>query len=158
MVKHVCQGRQAYKALGSWPLISIREACGMAEELLKPLEVGEGRTARPIPPFRQVAETRAARSLPALAPRPAQRNSGRLDLIVLPATGGAPASDITRQDVLSHVLRPLEAAGHVGTVHRIRPLGNVIFRSAAAEGLMERDFTLGLRGALPSLVTGTWLR
>jgi hypothetical protein len=153
-VKYVRQGRQTYRTLGSWPLTPLKEAREKAAEFRKALESGGdppgGRKDGPGPVFRQVAEALAARFIPPLSLRSAKRRRYYLDRIALPALGAVPVRELTPQAVLNQVLRPMEATGNLDTMHRVKSLISMIFRFAVAEGDMERDFTLDLRGALPS--------
>jgi hypothetical protein len=157
-VKYVRQGRQTYRILGSWPLTSLKEAREKAAEFRKALEPGwdpsAGKKGGLGPVLRQAAEAWAARFLPPLALRSAKRHRCYLDRIALPALGDVPVEALTPQAVLNQVLRPAEATGHIGTPHRVKSLLSLIFRFAVAKGAMERDFTLDLRGALPSAPRG----
>ncbi|MDR1312258.1 MAG: site-specific integrase [Deltaproteobacteria bacterium] len=68
---------------------------------------------------------------------------------ILPAIGGRRLDRITPPTVLNEVLRPIEAEGKLETLYSVKTILSQIFRYAVANGLMERDFTLDLKGAFP---------
>ncbi|MDR1313302.1 MAG: hypothetical protein LBQ12_06295 [Deltaproteobacteria bacterium] len=99
------------------------------------------------PSFRVVAPDWADKRLPALAPKTRQKSQNFLDEKILPFIGDLPLTDIGPQTVLSQVLRPIEARCNIETLHKAKSLLSQIFRYAVANGLVELDFTLDLKGA-----------
>ncbi|MDR3155447.1 MAG: tyrosine-type recombinase/integrase [Deltaproteobacteria bacterium] len=154
-VKYSRQGRETLKSLGLWPLVPLKEARAKAAAFRKELAEGNGlsREAKE-PAFREVAEDWAARFLPLLAPRTGGRYRFYLDMLVLPVLKDLKVKDVTPRIILDQILRPVEVTGHVETLYRVKTLLSKIFRFAVAAGLMERDFTLDLRGALTPLTHG----
>lgn len=84
-----------------------------------------------------------------------RRNAGKvtswLEKDVFPHIGKLPISTIRAKDVLDKVARRMEARGIHESVHRIVQICSQVFRYAVAIGLVERDVTVDLRGALVSV-------
>lgn len=74
-----------------------------------------------------------------------------LEKDVLPFIGKLPVSSIRAKDVLDRVARRMEARGIHESAHRIVQICSQVFRYAVAVGLVERDVTVDLRGALTSV-------
>ncbi|MQA40429.1 tyrosine-type recombinase/integrase [Rugamonas aquatica] len=68
---------------------------------------------------------------------------------LFPYIGALPISTIKPRDVLITVQR-MEARGAVESAHRVRQVCGQVFRFAVASGLIERDITADLKGALAS--------
>lgn len=71
-----------------------------------------------------------------------------LEKDVFPHIGYLPIADIKARDVLDKVARRMEARGIHESTHRIVQICSQVFRFAVASGLIERDVTADLRGAL----------
>lgn len=71
-----------------------------------------------------------------------------LEKDVFPHIGYLPIADIKAKDVLDKVARRMEARGIHESTHRIVQICSQVFRFAVASGLIERDVTADLRGAL----------
>jgi integrase len=67
---------------------------------------------------------------------------------VFPFIGKLPVSTIRAKDVLDKVARRMEKRGIHESAHRIVQICSQVFRYAVAVGLVERDVTADLRGAL----------
>ena len=67
---------------------------------------------------------------------------------VFPFIGKLPVSTIRAKDVLDRVARRMEKRGIHESAHRIVQICSQVFRYAVAVGLVERDVTVDLRGAL----------
>jgi integrase len=74
-----------------------------------------------------------------------------LEKDVFPFIGRLPISTIRAKDVLDKVARRMEARGIHESAHRIVQICSQVFRYAVAVGLVERDVTVDLRGALVSV-------
>ncbi|MDR6857882.1 phage integrase central domain-containing protein [Variovorax guangxiensis] len=74
-----------------------------------------------------------------------------LEKDVFPFIGKLPVSTIRAKDVLDKVVRRMEARGIHESAHRILQICSQVFRYAVAIGLVERDVTVDLRGALVSV-------
>ena len=74
-----------------------------------------------------------------------------LEKDVFPFIGKLPVSTIRAKDVLDKVARRMEARGIHESAHRIVQICSQVFRYAVAIGLVERDVTVDLRGALVSV-------
>lgn len=71
-----------------------------------------------------------------------------LEKDVFPFIGRLPVSTIRAKDVLDKVARRMEARGIHESAHRIVQICSQVFRYAVAVGLVDRDVTADLRGAL----------
>jgi integrase len=74
-----------------------------------------------------------------------------LEKDVFPFIGKLPVSTIRAKDVLDRVARRMELRGIHESAHRIVQICSQVFRYAVAVGLVERDVTVDLRGALASV-------
>lgn len=74
-----------------------------------------------------------------------------LEKNVFPFIGKLPVSTIRAKDVLDRVARRMEEHGIHESAHRIVQICSQVFRYAVAVGLVERDVTVDLRGALASV-------
>ena len=70
---------------------------------------------------------------------------------ILPAIGNVPVSLITPQLLLEKVLRPMERREVIYSAHRVRTIISQALRYGIACGLLDRDSTVDLRGALPPI-------
>lgn len=74
-----------------------------------------------------------------------------LEKDVFPFIGRMPVTTIKAKDVLDKVARRMEARGIHESTHRIVQICSQVFRYAVATGLVERDVTVDLRGALATI-------
>lgn len=74
-----------------------------------------------------------------------------LEKDLFPFIGGMPIDKIKPRDVLDKALRKIEARGSIDTAHRAKQICGQVFRYAVAVGLVERDVTADLRGALAAI-------
>jgi integrase len=70
-----------------------------------------------------------------------------LEKDVFPSIGGKPVSAIKPLDVLATVQK-MEARGAIDSSHRVKQICGQVLRFAVASGLVERDVTVDLKGAL----------
>ncbi|EJL77467.1 Integrase [Variovorax sp. CF313] len=71
-----------------------------------------------------------------------------LEKDVFPFIGKLPVASIKAKDVLDKVARRMEARGIHESAHRIVQICSQVFRYAVAVGVIERDVTTDLKGAL----------
>lgn len=74
-----------------------------------------------------------------------------LEKDVFPFLGKQPITTIKAKDVLDKVARRMEARGIHESAHRIVQICSQVFRFAVATGVVERDVTVDLRGALVAI-------
>jgi integrase len=67
---------------------------------------------------------------------------------IYPSIGTIPAALITPQLLLEKVLRPMEKRGIIYSAHRVRTIVSQTLRYGVSCGVVERDSTVDLRGAL----------
>ena len=70
---------------------------------------------------------------------------------IFPTIGNVPVSLITPQLLLEKVLRPMERRDVIYSAHRVRTIISQALRYGIACGLLDRDSTVDLRGALPPI-------
>lgn len=70
---------------------------------------------------------------------------------VFPFIGRDPVADLKAKDVLDKVARRMEARGAHESAHRVVQVCSQVLRFAVATGLVDRDVTVDLRGALASV-------
>jgi hypothetical protein len=150
-LKYSLKGKRCLKALGAFPDVSLQDARLEAAAFRKALEDGFDPAAedRHTVTFQAVAREWASRFLPGLADITGRQTLAKLNNKILPVIGSLPMDRITTPLVLEKVLRPIEAEGKLETLYSVKTIMSQIFRYAVAGGLMERDFTLDLKGAFP---------
>ncbi|MFM9921885.1 integrase arm-type DNA-binding domain-containing protein [Variovorax sp. H27-G14] len=70
---------------------------------------------------------------------------------VFPFIGRDPVADLKAKDILDKVARRMEARGANESAHRVVQVCSQVLRFAVATGLVDRDVTVDLRGALASV-------
>ncbi|MES2320829.1 MAG: integrase arm-type DNA-binding domain-containing protein [Pseudomonadota bacterium] len=101
--------------------------------------------------FEAVAHQWLANIGPSRSASTQEKVTGWLQQNIFPWIGKNPIAQVTARDVLAAV-RKIEARGAIDSAHRIKQVCGQIFRFAVAEGLVERDVTADLRGALAPVV------
>lgn len=145
-------------ALGSYPEISLLDARIRRDSARSQLAHGldpsviikdQKRAAiQEIETFETVAREWHKRFYSTWSEKYAETILSRLELYIFPWIGKHPIAKISPPDFLS-VLRRMETAGILDTAHRVRMICSQIFRYAVMTGLIDRDPTTDLRGALP---------
>ena len=151
-------GKRKTLAMGMYPEVSLSDARDRRDEARKQLanNIDPGAVKRAQKSGRL---EQAANSFEVTARRWHEKNSGKwsdsyanktirvLERDVFPWIGRTPIVDLEAPEFLS-VARRIENRGHVDTAHRAIQLAGQIMRFAVAEGLVRRDPTGDLRGAL----------
>lgn len=156
-------GKQKTLALGIYPAVSLAQARERREDAKKLLAA-----VPPIDPSRAKREEKLNRAAAAaqtlevvarqwLAKTAADRAANTqhkvtvaLENNIFPFLGKNPISTITPLDVLAAVQK-MEARGAIDTAHRVKQICGQVFRYAVAAGLVERDVTADLKGALSAV-------
>lgn len=99
--------------------------------------------------FERVARDWLGKTATERAASTQEKVTGWLSKDVFPYIGALPISTIKPRDVLIAVQR-METRGAVESAHRVRQVCGQVFRFAVASGLIERDITADLKGALAS--------
>ncbi|MDR1312586.1 MAG: tyrosine-type recombinase/integrase [Deltaproteobacteria bacterium] len=143
-------GKQKVKVLGDSRHVPLIEARAKAASFKLALSDGadpDQDSDRQTLPFREIAGEWSGKFLPLLVLKSRKVSSIYLEKFVFPGLGDLRPDAITPRTVLEKVLRPL--ADRPTTMGKVKTLLSQIFRYSVANGLMERDFTLDLRGAFP---------
>lgn len=156
-------GKQKTLALGIYPAVSLAQARERREDARKLLAA-----VPPIDPSRAKREEKLNRAAAAaqtlevvarqwLAKTAADRAANTqhkvtvaLENNIFPYLGKSPISAISPLDVLATVQK-MEARGAIDTAHRVKQICGQVFRYAVAAGLVERDVTADLKGALSAV-------
>jgi integrase len=148
-IKFSVDGQRRLRGLGAFPDVGLQAARLAAAAMREDTGGAAGKPVAQENPklfFRQVAGEWADRFLPGLAPKTRQKSQNFLEEKILPFLGDLPLKEIGPPIVLNEVLRPIEARGNIETLHKVKTLLSQIFRYAVGIGVMERDFTLDLKG------------
>ena len=94
-----------------------------------------------------VARAWLAKTAAERAPSTQEKVTGWLTKDIFPYLGPLPISSLRPRDVLLAIQR-MEARGAVESAHRVRQVCGQVFRYAVAAGIVERDITADLKGAL----------
>lgn len=156
-------GKQKTLALGIYPAVSLAQARERREDARKLLAA-----VPPIDPSRAKREEKLNRAAAAaqtlevvarqwLAKTAADRAANTqhkvtvaLENNIFPYLGKSPISTISPLDVLA-AIQKMEARGAIDTAHRVKQICGQVFRYAVAAGLVERDVTADLKGALSAV-------
>jgi len=151
-------GKEKRISLGVYPEVSLKEARVSVDSARKLLRGGvDPSAARKEKKLSIIRKHEALFKLVALqwhskhkrnwSDGHADRVLGRIESNVFPYVGDLPISDITPQLLLA-AIRKIEERGALDTAHRTLQNCGQIFRFAVAAGLVSRDVTYDLRGAL----------
>jgi integrase len=154
-------GRRKTISFGVYPTVSLAAAREKRREARERLQAGEDPSrARQVAKLRAQASTADTFAKVALewqaakartyAPATRTKVTILLTRHLLPHLGPLPIAAITPRQVLT-VLRLLERADKIDTMHRVKEIASMIFRYAVGEDLVERDPTGDLRGLLRPL-------
>jgi integrase len=156
-------GKQKTLSMGIYPAVSLAQARQRRDDARKLLAC-----IPPIDPSRAKREEKMTRSAAAaltmevvarqwLAKTAADRSVATqhkvtvaLENNIFPYLGKDPISTITPLNVLTTVQR-MEARGALDTAHRVKQICGQVFRYAVAAGLVDRDVTADLKGALSAV-------
>ncbi len=105
------------------------------------------RSEAAIQTFEKVAQTWLIKTAAERAATTQVKVTGWLKKDAFPYLGAMPIASIKPRDVLLAVQR-MEARGAVESAHRVRQICGQVFRFAVAAGIVERDVTADLKGAL----------
>ena len=148
------QGKPNMVTLGTYPLVSLKEARSRAIDAKKELELGidpgaKKKAAQGIKNFQEVAKEWFDRFSATTTPRYAAEVWSRLEREVFPFIGNKLLADIDAPTVLS-VLRRTEDRGVIVTMYKIKSHISQIFKYAIACGLAYADPSRDLSAALQS--------
>lgn len=156
-------GKRKTLALGVYPEVSLAKARARRQESRELLADGidpgaakrDAKNAKLIAAqhtFEAVARLWLEKTKTERAPSTQEKVEGWLTRNLFPAIGSQPISTIKPRDVLV-ALQRIEARGANESAHRVKSLCGQVFRFAVATGLVERDVTADLKGALASVRT-----
>lgn len=158
-LKYRFAGKEKLMAFGTFPEVALKEARERRESARALLRDGVDPSAQR-KTIALAARDAAANSFEAVAREWLRKQSNKLTQETLgkatalfenwafPWIGSAPIGEITPRALLESVLRRVESAGKLETVHRLKQRCGQVFRYAIATGRAERDPTPDLRGAL----------
>lgn len=155
-------GKAQTLSLGVYPEVSLAKARSRREQARERLADGinpsiarrEEKQAKAVASantFEAVARDWLSKTANKRAAVTQDKVRGWLQKDVFPFIGGTPVADLKAKDVLDKVARRMEARGIHESAHRIVQICGQVCRYAVATGLMDRDVTADLRGALVSV-------
>ena len=152
--KYSFQGKEKLISLGSYPLVSLKEARERATEARKTLESGSDPSAlrkqeklKVETSFELVAREWHEIQIAKWSKPYAVQVMYNLKRNVFPFIGSKPVNEVTAPEILA-LLRKVEARGIIGTAHAIKNICSCVMRYAIATGRAEREPAADLRGAL----------
>lgn len=142
-------GKEIKRALGEYPLVSLREAREKRDEIRldfsrgnNPFEQTDGDA------FREVAERWFSKRVKdVISDNYSTRTWSRAERFILPAIGHLQITEITPPQILQF-LRKIEDRGYNETAHRVLQICNQVFRFAKASGICQINPAADLSGAL----------
>lgn len=154
-----CAGKRKTLALGVYPEVSLAKARQRREKAREQLADGidpsaakreekQARTDAAANTFEAVAQEWLTKTETKRAGITQDKVRSWVEKDIIPFIGKRPISTITARDVLTDVVRKIEARGAIDTAHRVKQLCGQIFRYAVVTGIAERDVTADLREAL----------
>jgi len=148
ILRYWLNGREHQKSLGTYPLLSLREAREKRDELHKARARGDILTdKRRLPTFADVTEDWLHVRMTGKAAGYLKCIHFRLKKYILPALGDFPIDRITTGDVL-RMCRRIENLGYIETAQRVKVLVGQVLRFAIAAGYIDSDPTVAMAGAL----------
>ena len=164
--KYRIEGKEKVLALGKYPAVPLEDARHEHDKARKLVEEGIDPSVKR-KAAREQARERAGITFELVADEwfatkivgenksaPHRERTERiLSKYLCKDLGARPIADIKPPEVLE-ALRRIEAAGYFSTAHKARQAASQIFRFAVASGLVERDPTADLKGALRTVKGG----
>jgi hypothetical protein len=158
-LKYRFHGKEKLLALGTFPEVSLLEACQRRDEARKHLSNGidpgdvkkaqkAAKGERAANSFEVVAREWHSKFTGTWSAGHADTIKDRLGKEVFPYIGARPIAEITPPELLV-VLNRMESRGALGMAHRVRTYCSQIFRYAVATCKADHDIAGDLRGALP---------
>jgi integrase len=155
-------GKPKTLALGVYPEVTLAKARQRRDRARAQLADGldpsvvkreekHGKAAAAANTFEVVSRDWLAKTANKRAAATQDKISSWLEKDVIPYIGKLPIAEIKAKDVLDKVARRMEARGIHESAHRIVQICSQVFRYAVASGLIERDVTADLRGALATI-------
>ena len=152
-------GRDTLMTFGEWPHIKLKDAREKRDEIRRLLANDIDPTAlqkyessaheRRVPTFGEIAgEWKAKKMTESRSEKTKYTVEMRLDKYILPVLADMLPDEITAPIILNEIIRPIEAAGHPETAHRVLNICGQVFRYGVATGRASRDPSGDLRGAL----------
>ena len=154
--KYRFAGREKRMVLGSYPLISLRQARELRDaartQLLAGIDPGAVKQAarqrvKLGETFEQIARSWHATKRKSLTPRYADQVLTRMEANLFPRLGAMPIRDITAPLMLD-LIRRIEARGAHTMAHEVRGHASEVFVWAISSGLAEQDPAAIIRKAL----------
>lgn len=156
-------GRQKTISFGTYPDVALaiaRDRLRAARELVAagqdPAEAKRAERIRArfatLQTFEHVGREWFTRRSKTIAPRTVLKERFILENWIYPEIGGRSIGILEPPDILA-MLRKIEAQGRYETTHRAKQIVGMVFRYALACGLVKRDQTADLRGALQPVVS-----
>jgi integrase len=156
-------GKRKTLALGTYPETSLAKARSRSGEarimLADGLDPGDekrkaklAQLAKAAQTFEQVAALWLEKTASSRATTTQEKVYGHLKRNIFPTVGSVPISSLKATDVLA-CLRKMEARGVGESTHRVKQICGQVFRFAVASGMIERDVTADLKGALKVIKT-----
>jgi integrase len=156
-------GKRKTLALGTYPETSLAKARTRSSEartvLADGLDPGDekrkaklAQLAKAAQTFEQVAALWLEKTASSRAATTQEKVHGYLKRNIFPTVGSVPISSLKATDVLA-CLRKMEARGVGESTHRVKQICGQVFRFAVASGMIERDVTVDLKGALKVIKT-----
>jgi len=157
-LKYYFQGKEKLLSLGSYPLVSLKEARERAMSARKTLEGGTDPSAlrkqekeKVQNVFELVALEWHERQTAKWSATYAEATLNRMKRNLFPFIGSKAVNEVTAPEILA-LLRKVEARGTIGTAHALKDICSSVMRYAIATGRAERDPAADLRGALSPYV------
>jgi len=158
-LKYYYQRKELLLSLGTYPIISLKEARKKryeAKELLanginpsdhrkqqNKIAMQEAKEGL----FEQIAKEWFKSYSPSLTPKHATKLKRYLETILFPAFGNAPIDQLGPAEILT-AIRPTEQKGHITTAHKLANLCNQVFEFAHITGRIKYNPASGLSKAL----------
>lgn len=156
-------GKQKTLALGVYPVVSLaqarerREAARRLLAAIPPIDPSRAkrdekltRATAAAQTFEVVARQWLTKTAADRAANTQKKVTVALENNIFPFLGKDPIASITPLAILA-TIQKMEARGAIDTAHRVKQICGQVFRYAVATGLVERDVTADLKGALAAV-------
>jgi integrase len=148
-VQKCVNGKTIRRSLGKYPAVDLKTAREKRAAFEAQLAKGPVEDGPSILTFADLFAQWKAKHTINYSPSTIKCLNLRSSKYLLPPLGDYKLSEISPQ-VIINALKPLENIGRIETAARIKMLCSQVLRYGVALGLVERDFTLDLKGLLPA--------
>ncbi|MDR1609178.1 MAG: tyrosine-type recombinase/integrase [Deltaproteobacteria bacterium] len=153
-VQKMLKGKVFRRALGRYPYVGLKEAREKADSFVKSCLTGKIQNKiSSLQTFGQLCEVWQKKFNPQKSPKTIRTLLSLLRAHILPVLNKVNLCDINPQFLLHSIIHPIELQNKIPIANMVKTTCSQILRYGVILGVVDRDYTLDLKGALSSSQT-----